>query len=164
MRKWIAMALLCLLPLIVNGQKIKDGFKGFEWGTPYYEMDSVFEFGDPFEVNMYLVYMTDIDSLGGAKVLCAFTFYKDRFAGVAIITQGLSDWTKLLRVLEAAYGEPDKPNPYIEEYEWNSRYTQRTYEYNRFSEQGSLSMISWDIFKESEKDREKEAEKAKDEF
>jgi len=160
--------ILCAVVVLVCpvfAQHVKDGFKGYEWGTPIEKFDSSLGLILNRESDREKYYNVEIDSLAGVQLNeCLFMFYDDEFAAVGILIKGLTDFDKLLRALNAAYGEAEQENPYIKKYVWASAKTIRTFEFNRFSEKGSLFMFSGKHITLREKDKQRDAEKAKEEF
>jgi hypothetical protein len=160
-----AIAVTFALPATALSQKVKDGFKGYKWGTSFSEMDSVFEL-DSIGVNDEVVYyLTNIDSLASVPLYTSsFGYYKGKFCAVMLVTQGYSDWQKLFKAFKATYGEPKRRNRFLESYFFYSKGTLRTAEYNTITERGTFGMVSKEIWQEIERDSQKAAERTKDEF
>jgi len=150
---------------LILAQEIKEGFRGHEWGRHLDFCDSSLELTFGYGEEHLEAYSAAIDSLGGAKLEhCIFMFYKKQLCGVTITTKGRTNSDKLLRAAKAVYGEPDQPNPYIEKYRWKTSRTVRTFEQNLITKDASLIMMSIPHMQWRERDKEKEAQKAKDEF
>lgn len=132
---------LCIIGLLlcvanpISAQKVKDGFKGFEWGTEFLKMDSTFDLLLKGTEDDLAYYTADISTLAGVKVEeCVMIFYEGRFFAVMIITKigdieallediinreiikasvmeafltdGGGNFNKMLLALTAAYGGP----------------------------------------------------------
>lgn len=165
--KILTIALIIILFTLVVGhaQKVTDGFKGYQWGTPRTKIDSVFVLALPVEKYGMTFYSTTLDSLGGAKLLkCEFIFYNDEFAGVYVETNGWDDSDQLKRTLIAAYGEPEQPDSNSEENFWNSKLTTRIFKYNKSNLLGKLVMLSTSHVSQLEEEKKQKAEKEKDDF
>ena len=167
--KYILLTIALFLAVPAGAEQVKDGFKGYKWGTNINDFDSTFEFieHDNKEIagTGMSFYKVNIDSLAGIKLDdCIFFFLEDEFCSVVIFFSGYANHDKMLVTLKKVYGEPKKENLYIEEYSFNSGKSFRTYEYNQFKESGNLNLYSIKHFTEWNKVREQEAEKAAEDF
>ncbi len=111
------------------GPKIADGFRGFAWGSTRAEISFV---GQKVEDdgNGCLTYLGKIDSVGGVKIdTCLLGFYKDQLFQVILTIKSFQAFKNMLASMTAAYGEPTKPNPYIDDYVWFGDVTTRGLKY-----------------------------------
>ena len=154
-----------------DAQSLKDGFRGFAWGTTFEKIDSSYALkyvGVHESLRQVKEYESDIKSLGGAQIdVCKFQFYKEKFWGVHVQVRNCHDCQKLQKALEKVYGKPDDGGldyPMFEVNSWNSSKTSRIFSYDISKCIGNLFMISLEVGQELQKDEKKDLEKAKDDF
>jgi len=157
--------ILIMLAVSVNAQKVKDGFKGFEWGTSLEKLDSLFELNHVDNEEAFDVYNTNINNLGDVKLdFCHFYFYKKQFMGVWIKVDGYSNYGLLLKMMDNVYGDHEQENQYIEKYTWHSKKTLRILDYNKIKKETEIRLISISIYRQQQKDEEEKAKKGADDF
>jgi len=153
-----------------DAQSIKDGFRGFAWGTTFEKIDSSYALkyvGVHESLRRVKEYESNIKSLGGAQIdVCIFQFYKDKFFGVRVQVRNCHDSRKLQKALTKVYGKPDDvlDYPMLEMYSWKSSKTSRIFHFDISKCIGNLFILSEELGKELLKDEEKDLEKAKDDF
>ncbi len=160
----LSVTTLLMLTVQVQGQQVKDGFRGHAWGTPFKEIDTTMVLIHMGMSDGVEFYSTDIDSLAGAAITCALGFYQGQFYEVFIETTDPSGVKPIILALEQVYGEPRMPNRYISKYTYNSDKSWRTFEVDAIDGTGTLIMKSKEINYQKMDDDKKAAEKAKDEF
>ncbi len=98
-----------------------DGFRGLKWG------DSVSALGvnaelirnEPKIETVQYSKKGEVLSLGGADLSqVVYFFWKDKFISVMLICKSPSDFHPLKEVAIERFGNPVKPNRYIEKYGW----------------------------------------------
>lgn len=154
-----------------NAQQIKDGFKGFEWGTDISLMRDTFELilEDSIEQvkdtsDHEYSYSTNIKNIGSAEITCTFTFYKNKFYSVYIVAEGISNYVKLKAAMDEAYGKPLQFNQFIEKFNYFSQKTGRVLDWSSINDRTKIIMWSRIIMEEKKKDDKAKAEKAKSDF
>jgi len=87
---------------------VLNGFKGFEWGSEFSEMQKHFGLsylGPDEGIRQIDVFRANIPSLGSAVIdTCKFSFYRNQFCGVTIIINSCNDSETILRQLNKVYG------------------------------------------------------------
>lgn len=89
----------------------------------------------------------------------SYFFYKERLSAVSISTKGLINSRGVLKVLQSAYGNGYKDNPYIEDYFWNGAKVIMTYEED-IDNNAAIWIISNILRKEQMEDEKKSADDA----
>lgn len=166
--KYILLSLAFLIAVPVAAEQVKDGFKGYEWGTNISDFDSTFEITElkNFAEAGSRMYMVNIDSLAGVGInACLFNFFEDEFFYVVLTFEGRNNHSKMLSALKVAYGSPECVN---QQCYWQTVKTGRSLKYVKFEEKNTLTfyskkhMTKWN--KAKEKADNKEAEKGAKDF
>lgn len=103
----------------------------------------------------------DSKKIGGAQVAnIYYSFYKGKLASVLIKTKGLGNSRALLDALKAQYGEPEKPNQFLEEYEWLADRVKMSYKQNSVTDDATIVMFSTYMLVQQKEDEATTAKKA----
>lgn len=106
-------AIVLLGSISANGQKVKDGFGDYKWGTPITDFSNAM-LGffvipmKPGENDYTGIVFSDIDELGDVKVAIFFEFFKGKFCRVEIRVMDIDyqEQDKFGDILIGIYGEP----------------------------------------------------------
>lgn len=144
-----------------------DGFRGIKWGQDISTVKGlIFHSTDPSYGGTAL-YTRDGDKLriGETELeLILYAFWQDKFSAVEIFTKGYSNWSGFKAIVFEKFGEGYQSNKYIEKYYWRGKKTLMLLEYNKFSEKGSLFMISSQISTLQEEWEKEQAKKGAEEW
>ena len=100
-----AFLLIVMIPPHGNTGGTGDGFLGYEWGTPWVEMQQRLGCDSVEAESGRVTVRCPLESLGGADLeSCELEFLGGKFAGVAITTRGESNSHELLSYLVQLYG------------------------------------------------------------
>lgn len=93
-------------------------FRGYVWGKPQAEFPKLVPQGSDSGVQLYSIPGMDL-SIGQANAKSIqFGFYKQRFSNVFVNFEGDGNAIAIKAALVAKYGEPSKPNQFVEAYFW----------------------------------------------
>jgi hypothetical protein len=148
----------------IKAETENEGFRGFEWGTPFEQMDSVLELTFYSEEENITYYKVPIDSLAGVEIeTFTFMFYKGEFHGIFFMAISVETDISgiLLNALINVYGEPEQPNRYIKNYIWLTDQSNRFFDVDFVTGECEFNMFSEYFNEEYNKDIE---EKVVDEF
>jgi len=123
-------------------QNEPDGFRGIKWGTKIGTLKDMVKAGGTGDQIMYTK-INDKLQIGNAELeRIGYLFWKGKLCSVSIPTKGHSNWTALKKVLFLKFGDGKQQNEHIEKYSWGnlSGKTLILFEYNQFSEKGTLFM------------------------
>ena len=116
-----------LWPSFLASAQGKDGFLGYEWGTPLAEMKEKFDLQNVTQRGDYRQYSCNVRSIDGAELKdCDLEFYGESFSGVIITTSGRGNSRRLLEFLKRAYGEGHRDATVA--YQWLSPDTHISYD------------------------------------
>jgi hypothetical protein len=99
-------------------------------------------------------------TIGGVKADVHYAVDEGVFHTVLLDVQTYADCYGLKDVLVAAWGEPEKENPYIEKYVWREWPVVGTFEYNQFSKSCTVLVMNIDLYKEMRSRKEQKANAA----
>jgi len=72
----------------------------------------------------------------------SYVYFKDKFMSAQILTEGSSNWLGLKDDAFELFGNGEQPNQSIEQYFWFGNKSRIQLNYDKKTEQGSLSIVS----------------------
>ncbi len=152
MKKLMLTVLVCtflLTSVALRAAEGVDGFRGMKWGTPLPEirkMEQLVMKQDNGRDN-YVFYSIVNDDMRFAGINAAairYFFWRDKLAGVVIITDGVQHFKALKAAAEEKFGLGITGiGPYGQEINtWNDGPTMATLSYERTTQKGQLVMLS----------------------
>jgi hypothetical protein len=135
-----------------------DGLRGHKWGSPPSELaDSVID-EDDGDMKCYQRKDDDL-TVGDAKLnKVAYCYYKERLYFCVMEFNGSVNFAGLKSTLVQKYGAPERPNRFMEEYQWLSPAVFIDADYHSIDDKGRITFTYVPISNEHQRDR---AEKAK---
>jgi hypothetical protein len=122
----LAVALLCPVHAAAdsefNGAPDLAGFRGMKWGANVSDFQGLVKLNDDPFVQRYSKKNDQLQIEGVGLESVIYNFYKGRFMGVSIQTQGADEWKKLKSLIFDRFG----PAPNIsahksaDQYEWRT--------------------------------------------
>jgi hypothetical protein len=143
----------------LRADEVPDGFRGIKWGAAVSSVQGMTLLETQGEMRAYSR-VGDKMSIGRAELTAVFYyFYKDRFNAVYVETLGPDNYEGLKETLVQAYGEPAKPNHYMEKYRWTlgNDEVEIRLEYNTYTTVGSLFYSYQAISRQIEEDNKRKA-------
>jgi hypothetical protein len=147
-------------PRTPASQNEPDGFRGIKWGTNIKNLKDMHPTGEQKQGDRSYRRTGDKMSIGDASIqTITYTFYKDRFFSVFITYEGWTNFDSLKRTLFELYGQPSRPNQFMEEYHWWGAWVSVGFKYSEISKKGHIIYIYKSISAEREKDKKDSAKK-----
>ena len=153
--------------------KFPEGFRGHLWGQSQNELGpSVVEVYSDRKKTAFSI-PDDKLKIGDAQLdSISYSFYEDQLYGVLILFKGNSNHRALLQALTENFGEPRRPNRYMEKYIWaNLDDIQKTgassmirLEFSAITKAGTASFTYGPIMKVILDEEKKGAKNAKDDL
>ena len=130
-----------------------DGFGNIKWGTELSALKKmIFSRVDPSfgGIDIYLR-LEEASRIGGASFKkIEYLFWKGKFNGVRIITEGLSEYKSLKEAVLEVYGKGNKPYIDQEYYVWDGESTLMALEFSPLGERVLFLMMDNSILKRME--------------
>lgn len=124
------------------------GFRDLVWGTNINTVaDLIFQYTDPSYggIDIYSRIGDEL-KIGTSKLdFIVYGFWQGKLYSVTIQTSGYMNFIGLKDACIEKFGNPYKPNIYIEEYVWSGDITDGYLGYNEFSEKAVFRMSSYEI-------------------
>ena len=99
--------------------------------------------------------------MGGAELeLILYGFWQDKFCDVRIYTKGFSNWSIFKAIVFEKFGEGYQENEY---YVWDGDIAGMFLDYNEFSKEGILGMVSKEILFQQEEWKKEQVKKGVEE-
>jgi hypothetical protein len=147
----ISLLLLCSALIPVCGfcfQNEPEGFGGIQWGMDISAVTNMIlvleKPNDPIhgDLKMYRK-QNDGMTMGRATVnQTGYIFFKDKFISAQILTEGSSNWLGLKDDAFEIFGKGEQSDQSIEQYFWFGNKSRIILNYDKKTEQGSLSVSS----------------------
>lgn len=118
----VALASIPMIALAVRNEP--DGFRGIAWGTEFSpSLGDMTITGESGRTKLYKR-SGDKMSIGAAELKTIFYAFDDgRFTSVIIQTTGIVNNNAMLEALKAQFGEPLRPNRFMDDYYWKGKIT-----------------------------------------
>ena len=121
------------------------GFRDIKWNTAISELKNMEYYASSPIYSEIKFYERKGDSLrmGPAELdRILYIFWKGRFRGVLITTQGSHHWETLRRACYEEFGKATKPNRDVEQYVWDGHTSRICLRYSRILNRGILHIYS----------------------
>jgi len=144
-----------------------DGFRSIKWGDNIKSNIKEMKFVGKSKDKKYYTRKGDKMSIGGADLaLIMYGYYQERLATVKIVTDTESNKYALLKAFESQFGNPYRPNEFIEYFLWRGEITTIFFDCSEPSAISScrVTLDSRVLEDEIEKAGKKAAEEAKKDF
>ena len=139
----------------------KNGFRDLKFGISMSQVPGLVPHGKAIQSEQMYTRPADSKKVGGATLSAIYyTFYKGNLLAVTLETKGYLSSQALFKAFKSLYGEPEKPNLYIENYQWLGTKVVASFEQNSITDNGSIYLISKPISAQMTSDQEKTAKKA----
>lgn len=141
----------------------KNGFRDLQFGASLGEVKGLVKMGKDSGFDVY-TRSTDKKAIGAAALSkIAYGFIEGKLAAVLIESKGKANADALLKTLQAAYGDGDQPNEFLQEFRWVGSRVLMTFKANMFSGDATLAIVSIPLVLEMQaKDAERAAEAKSD--
>jgi len=105
-----------------NGAPGLDGFRGMKWGANVSDFQGLVKLNDDPFVQRYSKKNDQLQIGGIGLESIIYNFYKGRFMGVSIQTQGADEWNKLKHLVFDKFGAAPNISAHnsAEQYEWRA--------------------------------------------
>jgi len=142
-----------------------DGFKGFKWGTDFSQMKNRLGLKLKETSGNSKLYTSNVSSISDVKLkYCVFTFYKDKFSDILMITEGFSNTRNLLDILKAKYGEDYDEFAAFDTYLWHIEGTTVGYIRDKANDIATVYIRSDSLYQQSENDKKERAKEGAKDF
>ena len=103
--------------------------------------------------------------IGRAKLTSiTYGFYDDVFFSVMIKFENYGNSRALLDAMKYRYGEPDKPNRYMERYYWHGEDVSISFDYREITRRGEVYIMYKPLSERMKQSNSRAAENARDDF
>jgi len=137
-----------------------DGFRNVKWGDNPTKDMTITSQDSTTNIKKYFM-SNDKMSVGEATITSiSYWYFDNKFMGVFLQYNGMSNFTSLKATLESKYGSPHKPNRYIDYYMWIGGNTRVAIQYNKIKDDGIIMIMNDSLSKESEQYKKDLASKA----
>jgi len=141
------------------------GFRHIAWETPFSKVQSQMVLAEKGKTSNYYTRKNDKMTIGGASLTAIYyRFYNKKFSAVMIVTKGIGNKKALIEAFEAQFGQPEKPNQFIDNYFWRGTTARVGIVCNSVSNDCHSTMESMNMISVEKADEQKTAEKAKGDF
>jgi hypothetical protein len=144
--------LLLLIAIAMFGAD-SEGFRDLKWGEPFNQKtkDFIIKYNDLSSKTITYIKKNDKLEIATAKLLgIDYLFFDNKFEGVNIKFEGYSNFISLKDTLTAKYGEPSRPNQFMNTYYWFGGNTIMGIIYNDISGKGSIFMSNKALYDQQE--------------
>jgi hypothetical protein len=165
MRYLLVFAIL-IAPISAAFQNEPTGFRGIEWGSnPTKYADELVEISRSKDGFVRFSRKKDKLAIGEAEIEnITYSFYRGKFAYVAIRTKGSSNQRALLRTLQTQFGPSNQASPNIDRYIWSGARSRIGLFCNSIDHNCITMIGSNEVRRQQQADRKSRAEKAKADF
>jgi hypothetical protein len=146
-----SLLLLCSALIPVCGicfQNEPEGFGGIQWGTDISALKTMLlvlqKANDPIRGDLKIYQNQDQVMTEGRATLkkVSYVYFKDKFMSAQILTEGSNNWLGLIDGTFEIFGKGEQPDQRIEQYFWFGNKSRIILNYDKKTEQGSLSFLS----------------------
>lgn len=126
-----------------------EGFRDLKWGDSIDQKTKIFIVKYKDLPSKSITYTKKNDKLEIATAKLSgidYSFFDNKFEGVDIKFKGYTNFLSLKDTLTAKYGEPDRPNQFMDTYYWFGGNTIMGIVYNDISSEGSIFMNNQDLY------------------
>jgi len=141
-----------------------EGFRGIFYATNIEDVNDMALVDTKENITLY-TRTTDKLSIGKAKLTeIWYRCYKDKFYGIAIQSEGRTNFNRLKEAIFAYYGEGTQDNKYIDKWIWRRGDIFMMLSYNEFSEDTYFGTVYLPIHQQKIQDDKDAAEDAEGDF
>jgi hypothetical protein len=142
-----------------------DGFRGVTWGSEFAANEKDFTLKeDAGEVQFYLR-KEDKMAIGGAELSAVvYSYWRSRFSGVRLGTEGVANKTALIDAFREQFGEPERPNRFMDRYFWMGGKTLIIIDCNPINHKCNASLDSAELFEALQAEKKKAASESSRDF
>lgn len=138
-----------------------DNFRGMKFGSDVSEFNELMYAAGSGDEKVYALRDEKL-RIGNADLKnIAYVFYKGKFFGPVVTFEGLKNFTFLIETYRQQYGEPDKPNRFMNRYIWWGSGVSIYFRYEEITGKGSINYYYEPIRKIMKQDKENAAKSAK---
>ncbi|MBI4546743.1 MAG: hypothetical protein HY707_02095 [Ignavibacteriae bacterium] len=142
-----------------------DGFKGFRWGTDFSLMKNKLGLILKETSGNSKLYTSNVTSIGEVKLTyCIFTFYKNKFSVVLMVTEGFWNIRNLLDILKEKYGDDYDEFELLDTYLWHLDGTTVGYIRDKTKKVATTYIRSDSLYQEIQNDKKKKAKEGAKDF
>lgn len=127
-----------------------EGFRDLKWGDAFNketQKNFIVKYKDLPSKSITYTKKNDKLEIATAKLLgIDYSFFDNKFEGVDIKYEGYANFISLKDTLTAKYGEPTKPNQFMDTYYWFGGNTMMGIIYSDITRKGSIFMNNQDLY------------------
>jgi hypothetical protein len=146
-------------------QNEPDGFRGVTWSAPFGTVSTEMSLKENAGDNKYYLRKNDKLEIGGASLATiAYGFWRGKFDSVYIKTEGIANQQALIEAFKAQFGQPSKPNRFMDRYYWFGAITTISLDCNSVTSDCVSFISSTEVRKEQGAEEKNKAKGAAGDF